>query len=133
MSGMRHEMSEKYTAAMKDMTSETRVMLNIYVLLPISFSILYFFLFTLHPSKAPQLTCNQLFISGAISIVFLWASYYYFHHPRSIYEATNYLLLASKGVVVMVMYGSVLHQTKFWIEELERERRGIMRGWDIVN
>lgn len=31
MGNMRHEMSEKYTAAIKDMTSETRLMLTIYV------------------------------------------------------------------------------------------------------
>ncbi|CAD6442338.1 f2350cb0-f1ad-44ad-b8da-0b4103eb1488 [Sclerotinia trifoliorum] len=104
ISNMRHEMSEKYTAAMKDMTSETRVMLSIY-----------------------------LIISGAISTVLLWAAHHYYHRPSSFYEATNYLVLVCKVVVVMIMYMSVLRQTRFWIEELERERREIMRGWDIVD
>ncbi|KAF7853054.1 hypothetical protein EAF04_010793 [Stromatinia cepivora] len=104
ISNMRHEMSEKFIAAMKDMTSETRVMLNIY-----------------------------LIISGAMSTVFLWTAHYYYHRPSSFYEATNYLVLVGKVIVMMIMYMSVLHQTKFWIEELERERRGIMTGWDIVD
>ncbi|KAG4027469.1 hypothetical protein MFRU_030g01050 [Monilinia fructicola] len=104
MSKMRPEMSEKYTAAMTDMTSETRVMLNIHLL-----------------------------ISGAISMVLVWAAYYYHHNPHSIDEAANYMLVVGKVVVVLIMYMSVLHQTKFWIEELERERRGILRGWDIFN
>ncbi|KAJ8065868.1 hypothetical protein OCU04_004970 [Sclerotinia nivalis] len=104
ISNMRHEMSEKYTAAMKDMTSETRVMLNIY-----------------------------LIVSGVMSTVFLWAAHHYYHRPSSFYEATNYLVLVGKVIVLMIMYMSVLHQTKFWIEELERERMEIMRGWDIVD
>ncbi|TGO24734.1 hypothetical protein BPAE_0096g00400 [Botrytis paeoniae] len=101
---MRHQMNEKFTVAMKDMTSETRVKLNIY-----------------------------LIISGALSIIPYWAAHHYYNTPTSFSEAKNHLVLLSKALVVIIMYTTVLHQTKFWIEELERERSCIMRGWDIVN
>ncbi|KAM3148411.1 hypothetical protein ABEW05_011387 [Botrytis cinerea] len=104
LGNMRHEMSEKFTAAMKDMTSETRVTLNIY-----------------------------LMISGALSTIFLWAAHHYYYNSASLSEATNHFLFLGKAIIAIIMYTSVLHQTKFWIEELERERSCIMRGWDIVN
>ncbi|KAF7859492.1 uncharacterized protein EAF02_010940 [Botrytis sinoallii] len=104
LGNMRHQMNEKFVAAMKDMTSETRVKLNIY-----------------------------LIISGALSIIPYCAAQHYYNNPTSFSEATNHLVLLSKALVVIIMYTTVLYQTKFWIEELERERSCIMRGWDIVN
>ncbi|TGO39703.1 hypothetical protein BHYA_0049g00390 [Botrytis hyacinthi] len=104
LGNMRHQINEKFTAAMKDMTSETRVKLNTY-----------------------------LIISGALSIIPYWAASYYYNNPTSFSEATNHLVLLSKALVVIIMYTTVLNQTKFWIEELEREKSCIMRGWDIVN
>lgn len=72
-------------------------------------------------------------ISAALSTIFLWAAHHYYYNSASLSEATNHLLFLGKAIVAIIMYTSVLHQTKFWIEELERERSCIMRGWDIVN
>ncbi|ESZ90057.1 hypothetical protein SBOR_9561 [Sclerotinia borealis F-4128] len=105
LSNMRLDLSEKYTAAMKDMTSKTRIMLNIY-----------------------------LIISGAMSTMFILAAYHF--HNTSHYhldEIMSSTKLVTLGVAVMVMYLRLLHKTKFWIEELERERRAIKKGWNLVD
>ncbi|KAI9648193.1 hypothetical protein NHQ30_002825 [Ciborinia camelliae] len=103
LSNMRHEMREKYTEAIKDMTSATRIMLYIH-----------------------------LFVSGTMSSMLLLAIYYY-HNTTHLHidEMMSSTKLVTSSVAVMVMDIRVLHKTKFWIEELERERRAIMNGWCI--